>query len=442
VGGSFQLTPAPYRGELEVSRSEVDAARLRLVNVVDVEPYVAGVVVNEGLSTFHVEALKAQAVAARGYALANRGRFAGRGFDIDDSTLSQVYRGQASETEVALAAQQGTEGLVVTRDGRLVSALYSSSMGGHTESNEWVFPAGGYPGDNADPALRGIHDGSLPLAHDLTTEQGVLAFYSTVSGDAYEVAPGGGPITSLHRWTRARSAAELLARLKDDSRGWGVPSSASAILDITTTLRGVSGRAMQVEVRGDWGVTTIRGWSDLRALATLAGTTPGGTGAGSAPNSPSALTLTRDAAGRVSEAGFVGGGFGHNVGMSQYGAHGRALRGHDFSRILAEYYTGVALSSAPVVMPAGGPVAALELALPEGRATLVVENAGLAGLRIDVNGRTLRVRPRRTETVEADLTPWLRRGANRVRLAPEGVEGVAVVRVQPEPDARAKGRRP
>lgn len=442
VGGSFQLTPAPYRGELEVLRSEADATRLRLVNVVDVEPYVAGVVVNEGLSTFHVEALKAQAVAARGYALANLGRFASRGFDVDDSTLSQVYRGQASETGVALAAQQGTEGLVITRDGRLVSAYYSSSMGGHTEGNEWIFPSGGYPGDNADPALRGIHDGEGPLAHDLTTDAGVLAFYSTVSGDAYEVVPGGGPLTSLHRWTRARSATELLARLKDDSRGWGVPASASAIVDVATTMRGASGRAMQVELRGDWGVTTIRGWSDLRALATLAGTTPGGTGSGSAPNSPSALILTRDAAGRVSEVSFVGGGFGHNVGMSQYGAHGRALRGQDFSRILTEYYAGVALSSAPFALSAGGPNAALDLSLPQGRATLVVENAGLAGLRIEVNGRALRLQPLRSEVVEADLTPWLRPGANHLSLAGEGIDGAAVVRVQPEPGAGPTHPRP
>src|SRR5262245_5684553 len=189
VGGNFQATPAPYRGQLEVRASEADPARLRLVNVVEIEPYVAGVVVNESLASFHVEALKAQAVAARGYALANLGRFAGRGFDVDDSTLSQVYRGQSSETAAALSAAQGTEGLVALRDGRILAALYSSSMGGHTEDNEWIFAAGGMPGTNADSALRAIHDSASPLRHDLTTEEGVLAFYRTLASDAYEVNP-------------------------------------------------------------------------------------------------------------------------------------------------------------------------------------------------------------------------------------------------------------
>jgi peptidoglycan hydrolase-like amidase len=429
VGGSFQTTPAPYRGELEVLRSEAEPARLRLVNVIDVEPYVAGVVVNEGLSSFHVEALRAQAVAARGYALANRGRFSTRGFDIDDSTLSQVYRGRSSETATALDAQQGTLGLVATRDGRLISALYSSSMGGHTEDNEWVFPAGGYPGDNADPALRGIHDSADPLAVDLSTEQGVLAFYSTSYPGAFEMSPGGGPLTSLHRWTRSRSATEVLARLKDGSRGWAVPASASVIDDITVLLRGASGRVMQIEVRGDWGRTVISGWSDLRALATLTGVTPGGTGSTSAPNSPSGFILTRDAAGRVSRVDFYGGGFGHNVGMSQYGSHGRALRGQDYSQILAGYYSGVTLSSAPVLLQPGGPAAALDLALPGGRATLRVETAGVTGLRLEVGLRRLRVEAGPSERLAFDLAGWLRPGVNRLRIAAEG-EGAALVVVE------------
>ena len=174
VGGNFQQAPPPYRGELEVYPSEVDATKVRLVNILSFEQYVPGVVVNESIASFGVEALKAQAIAARGYAIANLGRFASRGFDIDDSTTSQVYRGQSSEQKARSARRARRPASSMTRGGAIVTALYSSSMGGHTENNEYVFPTGGYPGTNVDPALRGIHDSTDPLTEDLTTEAGVL----------------------------------------------------------------------------------------------------------------------------------------------------------------------------------------------------------------------------------------------------------------------------
>jgi peptidoglycan hydrolase-like amidase len=349
VGGNFPLTPAPYRGELEVYPSEVDATKVRVVNILSFEQYVPGVVVNESIASFGGEALKAQAIAARGYAIANLGRFASRGFDIDDSTTSQVYRGQSSEQKAAVRASRETSGLVMTRGGAIVTALYSSSMGGHTENNEYVFPTGGYPGTNVDPALRGIHDSTDPLAEDLTTEAGVQTFYTTVYPGSSEVSPTtGNPLTSLHRWTRTRTAAELLARLKES---FAVPASASIVSDVVTTLRGASGRMMRVVVSGDWGSTTVQGWSDIRRLASVSGVTPGGTGVTSAPNSPSTYTLTRDGLGNVVSIAFVGGGFGHNVGMSQYGAQGRALRGQTFQQILQGYYSGITIGPPPVAEP-------------------------------------------------------------------------------------------
>ena len=346
VAGNFQMTPPPYRGELEVYPSEVDATKVRVVNILSFEAYVPGVVVNESIASFGLEALKAQAIAARGYAIANLGRFASRGFDIDDSTTSQVYRGQSSELKVAQRASRETANQVMTRAGVIVTALYSSSMGGHTEHNEYVFPTGGYPGTNVDPALRARHDSQDPLTVDLTTEAGVLEFYTTVYPGSSEVSPTtGNPLTSLHRWSRTRTAAELLARLKES---FGVPASAAVVADIVTTLRGGSGRMMRIVVSGDWGSTTIQGWSDLRRFASVSGVTPGGTGATSAPNSPSAYEITRDGLGNVASIVFRGGGFGHNVGMSQYGAQGRALRGQTVQQILEGYYTGIVIGPPPV----------------------------------------------------------------------------------------------
>jgi peptidoglycan hydrolase-like amidase len=347
VGGNFQLTPPPYRGDLEVYPSEADATKVRVRNILSFEAYVPGVVVNESIASFRLEALKAQAIAARGYAIANLGRFESRGFDIDDSTLSQVYRGQSSEVKVAQQATRATANQVMTRaPGVIVTALYSSSMGGHTEHNEYVFPTGGYPGTNPDPALRARHDSTDPLTVDLTTEAGVIEFYTTLYPGSSEISPTtGNPLTSLHRWTRTRTAAELLARLKES---FAVPATAATIADIVTTLRGGSGRMMRVVITGDWGSTTVQGWSDIRRLATLSGVTPGGTGTTSAPNSPSAYQITRDGLGNVESVLFIGGGFGHNVGMSQYGAQGRALRGQTAQQILEGYYTGITIGPPPV----------------------------------------------------------------------------------------------
>jgi stage II sporulation protein D len=107
-----------------------------------VEDYVPGVVANESIASFAIEALKAQAVAARGYAIANIGNYIARGypFDIVDSSASQVYRGVISEHLNAVRAASDTTGLVASSNGRIISAMYSSSFGGHSEHNEWISP--------------------------------------------------------------------------------------------------------------------------------------------------------------------------------------------------------------------------------------------------------------------------------------------------------------
>ncbi|MGH9310418.1 MAG: SpoIID/LytB domain-containing protein, partial [Vicinamibacterales bacterium] len=101
----FSGTNVPlYRGAMEVGRGATTTGlgapfRVNLTNIVEVESYVPGVVANESIASFAVEALKAQAVAARGYAIANIGNYVRRGypFDIVDSSASQVYRGVISE---------------------------------------------------------------------------------------------------------------------------------------------------------------------------------------------------------------------------------------------------------------------------------------------------------------------------------------------------------
>ena len=114
---------------------------LTIVNEFPLEDYVKGVVANELSPGGYpaIEALKAQAVAARTYAYTNRGQFISQGFDVLPTTRSQVYRGLASENPLSTRAVLETRGVIATYDGEPINALYTSTCGGRTENSENIF---------------------------------------------------------------------------------------------------------------------------------------------------------------------------------------------------------------------------------------------------------------------------------------------------------------
>ncbi|HEX8424176.1 MAG TPA: SpoIID/LytB domain-containing protein, partial [Pyrinomonadaceae bacterium] len=135
----LRFNEKPYRGQLEVFTNLNGS--LTVVNVVGLEDYVRGVVPNE-LSpggTGALEALKAQAVAARTYAVSNRGQFSAAGFDLLPTIRSQVYGGLSTEHPNATRAVEETRGLVATYQGEPINALYTSTCGGRTEHAENIF---------------------------------------------------------------------------------------------------------------------------------------------------------------------------------------------------------------------------------------------------------------------------------------------------------------
>ena len=143
-----RLNDKPYRGKIEVFANTRGA--LTVVNVIGLEDYVRGVVPNELSPGGYpaIEALKAQAIAARTYALRNRGQFASEGFDLLPTTRSQVYRGLGSENSLSSRAVEETRGMVATYNGEPINALYTSTCGGRTEDSENIFI-------DAVPYLRG-----------------------------------------------------------------------------------------------------------------------------------------------------------------------------------------------------------------------------------------------------------------------------------------------
>ncbi len=145
----------PYRGSLRVAVNP--RGLLTVLNRVDLEEYLYGVVPAEmGPKRYdEIEALKAQAVAARTYALAHRGQFESEGYDLCATPRCQVYSGLSVEDPLSNAAVDATRGLVLAHDGHFADALFVSTCGGRTENVENVF------GEPAAPYLVSVECGEL-----------------------------------------------------------------------------------------------------------------------------------------------------------------------------------------------------------------------------------------------------------------------------------------
>ena len=262
-----------FRGALRI---EAHAGSLRVINLVDLEAYLRGVVPSEMSASWPMEALKAQAVAARSYSLANLDPAAP--YDVCASDACQVYRGVAAEHPRSDRAVRDTEGIVIAWGGVPAVAYYHADSGGVLASSEEVW-------GRALPYLRDGPD-----------------------------VPG----TSPHRgWTARLAPATLAAALAAEGRSVGTPQA------LTVLARSASGRVARAEVAGSSGRTVLAGPALTRVLR----------GAG--------LKSTRISV--VGPLAVRGDGWGHGVGMSQYGARTLAWRGYDYARILAYYYPGVGL---------------------------------------------------------------------------------------------------
>ncbi len=265
----------PYHGALTVA-ADGSGDPLRLVNAVGLEDYVASVVASE-YPFPEIEGVKALAVLARTYALKARGRY--DGYDLVDHVGSQVYRGIESETATSRRAAEATAGEVLTHRGSLVEAVYSSSSGGHTADNESVWS--GRP----LPYLRGRQD---PFD---------------------EASPD-------HHWTTSVERDRLLRAL---SKRYGLEVTGLEIAE-----RSREGRARSVRLLG--ARPRLVPANDFRMAINAA--------FGSRLVRSTFFSARREGARYV----FEGRGFGHGVGMSQYGAREQARQGYGYRDILAFYF--------------------------------------------------------------------------------------------------------
>ena len=462
----FSGTKVPlYRGAMEVGRGATTTNlgapyRVNLTNIIEVEQYVPGVVANESIASFAIEALKAQAVAARGYAIANIGNYVARGypFDIVDSSSSQVYRGVISEHVNAVRAASDTRGLVASSNGRIISAMYSSSFGGHSEHNEWIsFTFRNAMGGSPLAYLRGIYDGQDP-APDLSTAAGIDAFWRTQPPvpQIYDDCSWTG--NTFARWRFPLSPATIKARLTTTGASANTvivsgTSLTGTITDVEIAQRtGASQRAAVVRITftGPAAVAEVRGWEGIRRVIGQTGSPANGfracnTNPALPPtalpanfvlNNPSSLDVTKNPDGTVSLVTVYGGGWGHNLGMSQYGAHGRGKHGQTFIEILQAYYTGVDIGSYPIDIGrepgSGPPTLRQQFFAPNQAGTLMIRATDLQGLRVHINelyDLSFDEAQLAAGALAVDISPWLVPGLNVVQYNPVGRTGSATVNV-------------
>ncbi len=268
------------------------------INSIYIEDYLKGVVPSEMYSTYNIEALKAQAIAARSYAL----RKLTNGYDLDDTTNCQAYKGYYGTLTNVDKAVDETRGIVLQYQSNIIDALYSASNGGYIEdsSNVWT--------------------GSFP--------------YYKEKPDTFD------PQDS---WTKPFTAKDIETTLKSKK----LISSTDTFTGINTNTITYyqSGRVSNIEINyvNSAGTPQMAAYSKESARMFL--------------SLPSSLyTVTFDE--KTNTYTFIGKGYGHGIGMSQKGAQQMALSGKTYSDILNFYYPGtnVANLAGDIITPPTPPV--------------------------------------------------------------------------------------
>ncbi len=311
--GSYWLkgNPRVYRGVIELLPKNIG---LTVVNRVNMEEYLYGVVPAEIPASWPRAALEAQAVAARTYALANLGRYRIQGFDLLATPASQVYIGVTQEAPQVNEAVNATRGMILTFEGKPAGAFYYDNSGGYTESGAFVW------GDDR-PYLQALPEKPMAVrTQKLTPDE--LSAWLTSQPDCATYREGHF-VRSAYRWTLWITREQIESRIHRKAR-------VGRIKAIIPMERGISGRVKRVMVKGTAGSYIVNSASIPYRLGGLRST----------------LFVVQPKLGRdgLPESFiFNGGGWGHGVGMSQSGAAGMALDGASASEILSYYYPGTEL---------------------------------------------------------------------------------------------------
>lgn len=338
-----------YYGGFEYAR--ITGGNLNVLNVVNLEDYVKGVIPYEMSASWPVEALKAQSICARTYVCRTTKHLKTYGFDVCASTDCQAYRGMGSSSTNSDGAVDATRGMRLYSGSSLVDAVYFSSDGGATEDAKNVWgTAASYLIGKKDPYESTI---SIPnYAYSVTytaaqmtailqrngysigTIQNAYVSQFTDMGNAYKVTfvdtsgktltvTGSKCCSALYSSTYGKSVRSMRFRISGGTGDTGV-SDGYYVNDSSSKLNSLNG---------------IYAISGSGTVSTFSGTDPYVI----TSSGKSVLSATSGSVNTASADSFVvsGTGYGHNVGMSQYGAYAMAKKGLSYTDILNFYYTNV-----------------------------------------------------------------------------------------------------
>ncbi len=367
----MQIGDRIYRGAIEFGRFA--AQNLTAVNVLDTEEYLFSVVQSEMPNAWHMEALKAQAVTARSYTETRRGIHDSDGFEVCDTVHCQNYIGKANEAERTNQAVLATKGIMAYYEGKPINAVYFSSSGGVTDNSENVW-------ENTVPYLRSIPEVSEKEYKVWSRTFTLSALTDLLNANNYKV---GSAVSVSTVATANGRLSELIINgssgkvslKKENIRTFfakspegALPSRYFYIADRVVTIpeSSVTIGTSSPEFTQKFGVyskdggTTEKSADQLYviskdgvpqkvenpAVAGKDGVRQYTSSAAPQTVNPSAQ-IPADVKPLSTSVGstitIVGKGFGHGVGMSQFGAKGMAESGYTFKQILEHYYTGVTI---------------------------------------------------------------------------------------------------
>lgn len=335
------------RGEVNILPDRFGT--LAVVNVVPEDILVAGILPAEMYASAPIEALKAQAITARGEVFAKVGkRHLADPFLLCSEQHCQVYKGKTAEHPRTNQAAKNTRGQLAFLHGRLVDSVYSACCGGHTEANHVVWDqrpslatVGRFDGEkppNLQSKKMASHSPGGLLAQtvkhqspkrdskqisprlDLSQDKELRAFLALPRESTFCGRSSFNQKGDAYRWQRSFSASKLNELLKSLEIG--------DLRDLVVAERGPGGRVQRLRISGTKGEKIIRRELPVRRLFA---------------NLRSGLFVIekiKGAQGEIKNVIFQGAGFGHGSGMCQQGAIGMAEADHDYRAILKHYYNG------------------------------------------------------------------------------------------------------
>ncbi len=330
VNGTVNINGSVYRGGVEILPTA--NGNFTVINFVNINDYVAAVVGKEMSPSWNIEALKAQAICARTFAVASWNKHASYGFNLCGTQNCQAYLGVSGESESTIRAASETKDMVIKYDGKIIEALYSATNGGSSVS------------------AKNVWGSDIP--------------YLVAVSDPYDLSKDN-PRAS---WTVKLTKNEIKSKLAEKSVYIG------DITDFKVTQTDEFGRAIKVTFYGTNGtyditkdstrsffgfysqkytITPPGGSSAQLTVASSKGRTQVGSyqikGAHGTSSAPSEIWMV-GSGGKMKHSASTnpgseyivnGSGWGHGVGMSQYGAKAMADQGFTYRDIISFYYKGV-----------------------------------------------------------------------------------------------------